>query len=107
MIHAGVAMMAFVAFPIAAWRLSRKVAALTERSIADRPLAPLAHLSAGALVVFFVCLAPVFSNRPPYALGLVERILLVLYAAWLAAANRTIRPTATAGSGSPRHSATG
>ena len=69
---------------------SRKVATLTERSIAHRPLAPLALLCAGALVVFFVCLAPAFSNHPPYALGLVERILVALYAAWLVALSGSI-----------------
>ena len=90
MIHGTVAMMAFVAFPIAAWLLSRRAATLGGRSTSDRLLVPLAHLCAGTVLVFFVCLAPVFSNRPPYALGLVERILLVFYAGWLAAACRTI-----------------
>ena len=87
MIHGGAAMVAFVAFPIAAWLLSRKVTTLAQRSIAHRPLA---LLCACALVVFFVCLAPAFANRPPYALGLVERILVALYAAWLVAVSGSI-----------------
>ena len=86
MIHANVAMVAFVAFPAAAWLLSRRAGTFAGGSAAVRPLQPLAILCAVALIVFFVCLAPVFANRPPYALGLVERVLIVVYAGWLVAA---------------------
>jgi hypothetical protein len=85
MIHGGVAMVAFIAFPVAAWLLSRRVAPLPELPVAARLLVPLAIFCTVSLAVFFVCLAPVFANRPPYALGLVERVLLVFYAGWLVA----------------------
>jgi hypothetical protein len=81
MIHGIAAMIAFVAFPPGAWLLSR--------SFVTRALAIGCALT---LVVFFVCLAPVFSNRPPYALGLIERLLLLLYVAWLAAFGIAVRP---------------
>ena len=74
MIHGVAAMVAFVAFPLGAWLLSRTPAA---RGLAIACLV--------TLVVFFFCLAPVFSNRPPYVLGLIERVLLIFYVAWLAA----------------------
>jgi hypothetical protein len=35
------------------------------------------------MLVFFACLAPVFFNRPPLALGLVERMLLGALMGWL------------------------
>ena len=73
MIHGAAAMVAFLAFPPGAWLLSR--------TNVERALAIACGLS---LVVFFYCLAPVFSNRPPYVLGLIERVLLLLYLAWLA-----------------------
>jgi hypothetical protein len=86
MIHGGVAMVAFVVFPMAAWLLSRRVATHAEHSTARRLMTPLAGLCAMSLLVFFACLAPAFSTRPPYALGLVERTLLVFYAGWLTVA---------------------
>jgi len=46
------------------------------------------------LAAFFGCLWPVFSNRPPYALGLVERILLAAMCAWLIAAGFGVRRAA-------------
>ncbi|MBK7929628.1 MAG: DUF998 domain-containing protein [Bryobacterales bacterium] len=79
LIHAAAALVAFLAFPIAAVTLSRAVAALAL-------LRPLAWACALSLFVLFACLAPVFANHAPYALGLIERILLALYAAWIAAA---------------------
>jgi hypothetical membrane protein len=95
MIHGNVAMVAFVALPAAAWLLSGKVAALAEMSAAIRLLRPLAILCAAALVVFFVCLAPVFANRPPYALGFVERVLIVLYCGWLVAVGVSVTAVLT------------
>jgi hypothetical membrane protein len=80
MIHGGAAMLAFVAFPIAAWLLSRNV----------RRLRALAAICAILLGVFFACLAPVFRNHAPYSLGLVERILIACYLAWIVVAARSI-----------------
>ena len=81
MIHGIAAMIAFLAFPPGAWLLSR--------TFVSRALA----IGCGVtLVVFFVCLAPVFSNRPPYMLGLIERVLLLFYVAWLAAFGIGARP---------------
>ena len=79
LIHASAALVAFLAFPIAAVTLSRAVAALAL-------LRPLAWACALSLFVCIACLAPVFANHAPYALGLIERILLTLYTAWIAAA---------------------
>jgi len=87
MIHGVAAMIAFLAFPFGAWLLSRTI---VERALAISCVV--------ALVVFFFCLAPVFANRPPHVLGLIERLLLVLYLAWLAA-------TASAGASVPRRTA--
>jgi hypothetical membrane protein len=72
-IHGSAAMAALLAFPPAALLLSK----------GDRRLKTLARLSLLALAVFFVCLAPVFRNHAPYGLGLAERIMLALYAAWI------------------------
>jgi hypothetical protein len=90
MIHGGAAMVAFVAFPVAALLLSRRIRTAAARTSTTRMLVPLAVSCAAALVVFFVCLIPVFSNRPPYALGLVERIVLALYGGWLIAASASV-----------------
>ena len=55
--------------------------------------------SAVGLAVFFFCLWPAFMNRAPFALGLVERMLLALYLAWIVAAAQAIRRlSVTAGS---------
>jgi hypothetical protein len=89
MIHGGAAMVAFLSFPVAALLLSRRMAAVNQIP-RTRFLVPLAVACAAALMVFFVCLTPVFSNRPPYLLGLVERILLGLYAAWLIAVSASV-----------------
>jgi hypothetical protein len=72
-IHSGAAMIAFLAFPPAALLLSR-----------TRTQRILAICSALTLLVFFVCLSPVFRHQAPLALGLVERVLLGFYLAWLA-----------------------
>ena len=72
MMHGIAAMVAFTSFPVAALVLS-----------SSRLLKVLATSSAAATVLFFVCLAPAFWNRPPYLLGAVERLVLALYVAWL------------------------
>lgn len=82
LMHGGAAMVAFVVFPIAALLLSRN------RSILLRILSIFCAVS---LLVFFYCLSPVFSHHAPYALGLVERILLALYVAWITTAALTTR----------------
>jgi hypothetical protein len=85
MIHGVAAMIAFLAFPPGAWLLSRTS---TARALAIACVVSLA--------VFFFCLAPVFSNRPPYVLGLIERVLLSFYVAWLVAfGTATAREAAT------------
>lgn len=72
--HAGAAMIAFVAFPFGAWRLSR---------MAGGQLRFVATLSIAMLAVFFACLSPVFGHKAPFVLGLVERVLLAVYIWWL------------------------
>jgi hypothetical membrane protein len=72
-IHSFAAMIAFVTFPIAAVLLSKQ----------DAALRALAWLSALSIVVFFATLMPVFQNRPPYGLGLAERVALGLFVCWL------------------------
>jgi len=50
----------------------------------------LAGLSLLVLLAFFVCLVPVFADRPPFALGLVERVLLALNLGWVAVASSIV-----------------
>jgi hypothetical protein len=73
MVHGVAALIAFVSLPVGAVLVSRKV----RRGLG------LAVTSVVLLVVFFACLAPVFMNRPPVALGLVERMLLGALMGWL------------------------
>ena len=91
MIHGGSALVAFVAFPPAAWLLSRRLAVHPAFATRAGLLQGLAGLSAGSLIVFFFCLAPVFQDRPPFALGLVERVVLVIYVAWTVAAALSVQ----------------
>ena len=92
MAHGMSAMVAFVAFPPAAWLLSRRLSSNsppgTRTWIA---LTTLAAACAVSLIAFFACLAPVFQNRAPYALGLVERVLIAAYVAWLVTAAVSVR----------------
>ena len=90
MIHAVVAMVALLAFSPAAWLLSRRLGRLSHQRLDTRVLESLAILCALCLLVFFVCLMPVFENRAPYALGFVERVLLALDVAWLVTAAVTM-----------------
>jgi hypothetical protein len=91
MIHGGAAMVAFLAFPIAALLLSGPLGRFSGSAFLHRILTGTAVASLAALLIFFVCLAPVFSNRPPFLLGLVERVLIVSYMAWIGSAAFTIR----------------
>ena len=78
-IHVWAAMLAFLALPAAALALHQ---ALGEVIPLAAPLAV-----ALSLAVFLASFAPaVATSGPPWMLGLTERILLTIYAAWLAAA---------------------
>ena len=83
MIHGLAGVMAFLALSPAAWLLSRSIGRTQPKTGAARALGVLSVLSIAALATFFLCLAPAFANRPPYALGLVERVLLAVDVAWL------------------------
>ena len=72
LVHGVAAMIAFPAFAAASVLLS-----------SSGTLRVLAWLSVTWLVLFFVSLAPAFINRPPYLLGLTERVLLAVYLAWM------------------------
>ena len=87
MIHGVAGLLAFLAFSPAAWLLSRDTSTWTSNTGPARALAPLAGLSLLALLVQFVCMAPVFADRAPYALGLVERLLLALNLGWIGTAS--------------------
>jgi hypothetical protein len=92
MAHGVAALAAFLAFPAAAILLSPTLSRAARcTSSAARYLRPLAFACAACLVIFFLCLAPASQNRPPYALGFVERILLALFVAWLAVAAACVR----------------
>ena len=92
MIHGGAAMVAFIAFPAAAVLLSRRITSSAVSFGWTRLLGPVAWLSAACLCVFFFCLAPaILANRAPYVLGLVERLLVVLYVVWIIAAGRGVK----------------
>lgn len=93
-VHGIAAITAFLAFPVAAVCLSRLYV-----SPAGSPLSlpgQVAALCAAMTVFLFVCLTPAFQNRPPYALGFVERIALGCNVCWLLLANRAVRNTAAA-----------
>jgi hypothetical protein len=91
MIHANVAMVAFLALPVAAVLLSKQLGNVSASPVIRRFLPALGYAAAVMLVLFFVSLAPVFSDRPPRLLGLSERILLVVYVAWLMVATLAVR----------------
>ena len=87
LIHGLAGVLAFIAFPPAAWLLSRQLAIQIKGRAQDRALGVLAGLSVLCLVLFVGCLAPVFVNRPPFVLGLVERALIGVNLGWLAVAS--------------------
>ena len=99
MIHANVAMIAFVALPVAAALVSNGLGVASGSNVLKRALRALGIATAVTLAIFFVSLAPVFSNRAPVLLGLTERVLLVVYAAWLTAAALAQREWAEAHAG--------
>ena len=85
MIHGNAAMLAFVALPLGAFALAtafRQDARWRREATVLRGLAVAAGTS---LILFMTSLAPVFVRPgPPVLLGLSERLLLAVYAAWLA-----------------------
>lgn len=86
MLHGAAAIMAFIAFPFAALSLSRAYVSDTR---GRRPLARyIAILSAALTVLLFITFVPALRNRPPWALGFVERITLGSYVWWLLLANK-------------------
>jgi hypothetical protein len=90
MVHGTAGLLAFLAFSPAAWLLSRRTAAHVTTATGPRVLERLAGLSLLVLLAFFVCLVPVFAGGPPFALGLVERVLLALNLAWVAVASSIV-----------------
>ena len=84
MIHGNAAMVAFVALPLGALFLSRAFRRDERWRQESKVLLVLAVLTAVSLFLFFASLAPVFVRPgPPVLLGLSERVLLAVYAAWL------------------------
>jgi hypothetical protein len=87
--HGIAALMAFASFPCAALSLAR----LSQISGSDHG-SVLRRLGVGTAIMtllLLVSVAPVFQHRPPYALGLVERLTLGSYVAWLLLMNRAVR----------------
>jgi hypothetical protein len=85
-VHGQAAIAAFVALPIAAHRIARRLRAQAGWREAGM-LTALAPCTAAGLLLFVAALAPVFVRPgPPILLGLAERVLLASYAAWLGAA---------------------
>ena len=89
MIHANAAMLAFLAFPVAAMLLSGPIERVFKRRLPV--LRGLAVASGLTLLIFFVCLAPVFTHHAPHYLGLAERVLLAAYVGWLGVASARLR----------------
>lgn len=91
-IHGGAAMVALVAFPAAAVLLSRRFTSSAATVGARRLLSPVAWLGAASLLALFLCLAPaIVANRAPYVLGLVERVLILVYMVWIVAAAMSVK----------------
>lgn len=82
MIHGGAAMVAFLVFPFAAWLLSKRLGRFAKA---------FALMSGACLIAFIACLAPVFTHHAPHMLGLMERILLLVYVSWLLTACFKVR----------------
>jgi hypothetical protein len=83
-IHGIAAMVALTAFPPAAALITRNIRRNAQIGRIGRLLSALAIASVISFVAFFGSLLPVFVRPgPPVLLGLTERILLAIYAAWL------------------------
>ena len=83
MIHGSVAMVAFLALPVAAMLLSGPIGKVSGSHLFTRWLNGLASMSVITLLAFFVCLAPIVRHHAPHLLGLAERLLLAAYIGWL------------------------
>jgi hypothetical protein len=91
MIHGNAAMLAFLALPLGALCLASAFRNDVRWRHESRLLAGLAVAAAISLILFAGSLIPVFVRPgPPVLLGLSERVLLAVYAAWLVAAGRGV-----------------
>jgi hypothetical membrane protein len=85
LIHGNAAMVAFLALPLAAFCLATAFRQDEQWRREAPVLWGLAVAAGTSLVVFMASLAPVFVRPgPPILLGLSERVLLAVYAGWLA-----------------------
>jgi hypothetical protein len=86
MIHGNAAILAFVALPLGAFCLWRAFHQDERWRCEGNFFLGLALAAAISLILFMASLIPVFVRPgPPILLGLSERVLLVVYAAWLIA----------------------
>ena len=85
MIHGNAAMLAFVALPLGAFCLATTFRQNDQWRRDATLMWGLAVAAGTSLIVFMASLAPVFVRPgPPILLGLSERVLLAVYAVWLA-----------------------
>jgi hypothetical protein len=85
MIHGNAAMLAFVALPLGAFCLATAFRQDEQWRREATVLWGLAVAAGTSLIAFMASLAPVFVRPgPPILLGLSERVLLAVYAGWLA-----------------------
>jgi hypothetical membrane protein len=85
MIHGGAAMVAFLALPLAALCLAIAFRQDGRWRAEAGGLLGLAVIAGISLVLFMASLVPVFVRPgPPILLGVSERVLLAVYATWLA-----------------------
>ena len=86
LIHGNAALLAFLALPVGALCLARSFQYDDRWRAESGLLTHLALTAAISLIAFVASLTPVFLRPgPPILLGVSERILLAVYAAWLAA----------------------
>lgn len=91
MIHGNAALLAFLAFPVAALSLARSFRQDERWRSPGTVLLGLAVASAISLIAFMASLIPVFLRPgPPILLGLTERVLVAIYSAWLMAVATTL-----------------
>jgi hypothetical protein len=92
LIHGNAALVAFLAFPIAALCLTPALRASGSGRSRAGLLLVLAVAAALSLALFAASLVPVFVRPgPPILLGLTERVLLAVYSAWLIVAGAAAR----------------
>lgn len=83
-VHGNAALLAFAAFPVAALLLGRSFCRDRRWLPSAAVLSLLALAAAISLIAFMASLMPVFIRPgPPILLGLSERMLIVIYVAWL------------------------